>query len=164
MTTPTEQTLLNRIAAFDKTPREFRVEAGVEVITYNSSTGWLIERTLEIGDLLHIGEGLIPVTASRSELTGILGDIPTPQPPGQPMDLRDLNDTLVLIVQAQNLLGPGQGRPTVSQQDVDSALWRLVDAAGLLSKIATPKSVGSKVQPTERGFFIDQTTFAKLRQ
>lgn len=164
MTTHTGQTLLARIAAFDKTRREFRVEKGIEVISYSPASGWLIESNLEIGDLLTIGDDLIPVAAFPSDLARILGDIPKPSTPGQQIDPRDINEPLGLISQAQDSLAPGPGRPTLSRQDVESALWRLVEAAGLLSKFTDPDSVGHKVQPTERGYFIDQTTFARLRQ
>ena len=43
--------------------------------------------------------------------------------------------------------------------DAESAFWRLIDAAGLLKRdcFINPMCIGTKSQPTGRGYFLGET-------
>ena len=157
MTTQTDMDLLERIARFDKSRRQSEVGPGVTVITYSTALGWFIEEELQTGSSFTVSEDLIPVTASQSELGRILDRIPAPGETGmRPIDPRDINEPLGLVSAAEELL-TRQGRGgTTDPDEVGSALWRLVDAAGMLSELLDPDASGKRNRPTGHGYFIDR--------
>ena len=53
-----------------------------------------------------------------------------------------------LVRQVQNELDTPKGK------DPDYMLWRLVDAAGLVSEMASHNAMGQTKNPTARGYYI----------
>jgi len=70
---------------------------------------------------------------------------------------RDVREANELISQALDILTVGPGLEAPSMDDFDSALWRLVDAAGITARYASRTATGTRVNPTGRGYFIEQT-------
>jgi len=58
--------------------------------------------------------------------------------------------------EAENLITEAQSR--LREGEVEAALWRLVDAAGLLKEkcFINPMCIGTKATPTGRGFYIGE--------
>jgi len=64
---------------------------------------------------------------------------------------KDRKEAIELTIQAVEHLKMAR-----HMNDFDSALWRLVDAAGLTGRYANVNAVGSETNPTNMGYFIDQ--------
>lgn len=143
MTTQADRSLLERISNFDKRQRQMAVGANVTVITYSTALGWFIEEELQTGSSFTVSEDLIPVVASPSDLAPILDRIPAPAPPEHLTALPRIRE---LVEQASARL------ETASTPGFrDEALWRLVDAAGLLAELASPNATGQPGSPTGGG-------------
>lgn len=65
---------------------------------------------------------------------------------------RDIKEVQSLVSGAAHALETAE-----TMDDIDSALWRLVDAAGITASYASRTAVGTYVTPTGRGYFIKQT-------
>ncbi|MBA7600678.1 hypothetical protein ES703_07737 [subsurface metagenome] len=65
---------------------------------------------------------------------------------------RDIKEVQSLVSGAAHALETAE-----TMDDIDSALWRLVDAAGITARYASHTAVGTYVSPTGRGYFIKQT-------
>jgi len=70
---------------------------------------------------------------------------------------RDIIEAKKLISQALDVLTVSPALAPLTMDDFDSALWRLVDAAGLTARYAATTAVGTPTNPTGRGYFIEQT-------
>lgn len=160
MTTQQQMDLLERIILFDKRPRTVTLDREASVISFEGGR-WRVEGLFDAGTPIEISPERLAVSARPEELVPIVDRIPAPGTPEMeqlkslmpPQMLTDINN---LIHQAQSVLpaDPVLRRP--SQEDLDSALWRLVDAAGLLSQVATPGAQGTQGHPTGRGFSVSK--------
>jgi len=142
--TSTQQDLLRRISGFDKTPREVLVEAvPTTVIRFRDGRWEIVDQALLPGLSVPVSPSIIPVRATPEELEAVL---PFLDAPGGVGALREaLNEAETLIEGALRL---------VQNNDPESALWRLVDAAGIVARVTEDDASGQEGRPTGRGFFI----------
>lgn len=64
---------------------------------------------------------------------------------------RDIREARKLAERAADIL-----KEVGTMRDRDSALWRLVDAAGIIAKYAGTTALGTPLNPTGRHYFIEQ--------
>ena len=148
MTTQADSELLERIARFDKSTRRITVSEDTTVIAYDRElNAWGVALLTKPGDTVIITDERIPVTATNAEMLRILPMVPAPE-----------GDRGATIIEIRGLVEQAQSQlvgAAISQNNINSALWRLVDAAGLLSRIASPDAQGKKNNITGRGFFVE---------
>lgn len=160
MTTGQSRALLERIIRFDKKEREITLEPNSTVILYSPARSmWEIIPT-DPGNTILITNERIPVTATPEELEPLLSIIPAPGTPAlEQMKLllapEELREILRLVERARRVLSLDQALAPPSPEGLDVAFAELVDAAGLLSRLASPDAQGKKNNITERGFFVE---------
>lgn len=82
MRRPFDQELLDRIARFDKSPRQISVAPDTTVIFYTiPERVWRIDLDIEPGELILVRPDQIPITAMPEEVASILEVIPAPPDP-----------------------------------------------------------------------------------
>ncbi|MFQ6027562.1 MAG: hypothetical protein ACE5Q6_08725 [Dehalococcoidia bacterium] len=154
MTTQTDQELLDRITRFDKSVRQAVVEPGTTVIFYSMERGgWTIDGDVSPGETITISPTQIPVAASKGEVSQILDRIPAPVEAAA-----NLPQIRELVDQAMNRLASD------TQENRDATLWRLVEAAGLLSHLANPHAQGQPGVPTGAGYQLSMSPGGHVRR
>lgn len=151
MTSEQSRALLERIIRFDKTERMITLEPDSTVILYSPARSmWAIVPT-EPGNNILITNERIPVTATPEELEPLLSRIPAPGEPQLLPPAEEILEVRQLVEKAQDQLAGA----AISTNNINRALGMLVDAAGILSRHASPDAQGKKNNITERGFFVE---------